>query len=167
MYAADGTVGQSGLWIHDEFVGANTDAATSVGISPSLAAGHVEIALFKDGGTFKVPVLINGALVLDFIVDSGAADVNIPADVAMTLIRTGTLQDSDFLGSENFILADGSTVPSQTFRIRSLKVGDHVIEDVTAQIGSVKSTLLLGQSFLSKFKAWSINNKLQALILEW
>jgi hypothetical protein len=88
MYAADGTVGQSGLWIHDEFVGANAGAGTSAGIGPSLADRHVEIALFKDGGTFKVPVLINGAIVLDFIVDSGAADVNIPADVAMTLIRT-------------------------------------------------------------------------------
>ena len=84
MYAADGTVGQSGLWIHDAFVGANDNAAAYVGIKPSLGAGHAEIALFKDGGTFKVPVLINGAIVLDFIVDSGAADVNIPADVAMT-----------------------------------------------------------------------------------
>jgi hypothetical protein len=34
MYAADGTVGQSGLWIHDEFVGANAGAGTSAGMGP-------------------------------------------------------------------------------------------------------------------------------------
>ena len=167
MYAADGTVGQSGLWIHGDFIGANAEAGDSVSVSSLLAPGHVEIALFKDRGTFKVPVIINGAIVLDFIVDSGATDVSVPADVAMTLMRTGTLQDGDFLGSQDFILADGSSVPSQTFRIRSLKIGNHVIEDVTAGIGGAKSNLLLGQSFLSKFKAWSIDNRRQALILEW
>ena len=34
-----------------------------------------------EGGTYVVPVLINDAITLDFVVDSGAADVSIPADV--------------------------------------------------------------------------------------
>ncbi len=54
------------------------------------------------GETFVVPVTINGQITLDFIVDSGAADVNIPADVVMTLIRTGTITDNDFLGKETY-----------------------------------------------------------------
>lgn len=49
------------------------------------------IQLKSDGGIFVVPVLINGAITLDFVVDSGASDVSIPADVASTLIRTGTI----------------------------------------------------------------------------
>jgi hypothetical protein len=32
------------------------------------------------------------ALKVDFIVDSGASDVSIPADVVLTLIRTGTIK---------------------------------------------------------------------------
>jgi hypothetical protein len=43
-----------------------------------------------------VPVLINDAITLDFVVDSGAADVSIPADVVSTLIRTKTIGPSDF-----------------------------------------------------------------------
>ena len=39
------------------------------------------IAMDKDGGTFVVPVLINNAITLDFVVDSGATDVSIPEDV--------------------------------------------------------------------------------------
>ena len=46
-----------------------------------------------EGGVYVVPVLINNAITLDFIVDSGAADVSIPADVVMTLMRTGTIKD--------------------------------------------------------------------------
>jgi predicted aspartyl protease len=123
------------------------------------------IALVKDGGTFKVPVLINGIIPLNFTVDSGAADVTIPADVVLTLTRTGTLNAGDFLGTKTYVLADGSTVPSQTFRIRKLKVGDRIIENVVGSMADVKGGLLLGQSFLSRFSSWSINNSRQILIL--
>ena len=105
-----------------------------------------------------VPVLINGVIELNFTVDSGAADVSIPADVLMTLLRTGTLKDSDFLGTQTYVLADGSRVPSQTFRIRMLKVGDRVIENVIGSVADVRGSLLLGQSFLGKFKSWSVDN---------
>jgi predicted aspartyl protease len=112
-----------------------------------------------------VPVTINGQLTLDFIVDSGAADVSIPTDVVQTLWRTGTITDDDFLSSETYRMADGSTVPSQRFRIRSLKVGDTMLENVTGSIAPAAGSLLLGQSFLARFKSWSIDNQLQALVL--
>jgi hypothetical protein len=35
-------------------------------------------------------------------------------------------------------LADGSTVPSMTFVIRSLKVGNHLLENVTGSVASVQ-----------------------------
>jgi predicted aspartyl protease len=118
------------------------------------------------GGIYVVPVLINDAITLDFIVDSGAADVSIPADVVMTLMRTGTLRDSDFLGEKTYVLADGSEVPSQTFRIRSLKVGNRVLENVNGSVAPVQGSLLLGQSFLSRFKSWSVDNARHSLIIE-
>lgn len=116
-------------------------------------------------GTFLVPVQINGVLILDFTVDSGAADVSIPADIVMTLARTGTLKSGDFLGKRTYKLADGSTVPSQTFVIRSLKVGSQVVQGVTGSIASVHGVPLLGQSFLSRFKSWSIDNRRHVLNL--
>ena len=122
--------------------------------------------MVQDGGTFRVPVTINGQLTLKFVVDSGASDVSIPADVVMTLVRTETIADGDFLGKQTYTLADGSTVPSQRFVIRSLKVGDRLLENVTGSIAPVAGSLLLGQSFLSRFKSWSIDNQRQALILQ-
>ena len=45
---------------------------------------RIEIPLKSLGGTFVVPVFINGAITLNFVVDSGAADVSVPADVVGT-----------------------------------------------------------------------------------
>jgi clan AA aspartic protease (TIGR02281 family) len=117
------------------------------------------------GGTFVIPVLINGQITLNFTIDSGATDVMIPADVVITLSRTGTLQKSDFIGKENFRLANGSIVPSTTFLVRSLKVGNYLVENVKASIVDPKAGLLLGQSFLSRFASWSVDNNRQVLLL--
>jgi predicted aspartyl protease len=125
-----------------------------------------EIRLRQQGGTLVVPVLLNNSLTLDFVVDSGAADVSVPIDVVMTLYRTGTVRETDFLGRETYQLADGSTVPSTTFRMRSLKVGNREVQNVVASISNVKGSLLLGQSFLKKFRSWSIDNNRQLLVLE-
>jgi predicted aspartyl protease len=81
-------------------------------------------------------------------------------------LRTGTLKESDFLGTKTYVLADGSTVPSPTFRIRTLKVGDRIIENVIGAVADIKGSLLLGQSFLGKFNSWSIDNGRQVLLLD-
>src|ERR1700722_12360526 len=123
------------------------------------------VPMVSDGGTFAVPVTINNQLTLKFVVDSGASDVSVPTDVVSTLVRTGTITDADFLGSQTYKLADGSTVPSQRFQIRSLKVGSRTLENVTASIAPIAGQLLLGQSFLRRFESWSIDNGRSALIL--
>ena len=134
-------------------------------VSPSDAA-HIEVPLKSLGGTFVVPVFINGAITLNFVVDSGAADVAVPADVVGTLIRAGTIEKSDITGKQKYMLADGSISPTVTFIIRSLKVGDVLIENVKGSVSPAAGSLLLGQSFLQRFKSWSMDNNKHVLILE-
>jgi clan AA aspartic protease (TIGR02281 family) len=125
-----------------------------------------DVPLKNDGGVFAVPVEINGAITLDFAVDSGSADVSIPLDVFSTLKRTGTIMEPDILGHGTYVLADGSKSRSVRFKIRSLKVGDRVLENVPASVAASGGMLLLGQSFLGRFKTWSIDNAKHKLVLE-
>ena len=142
------------------------NSAEAPGSSPQLTPlRSTGVALQTEGGTFVVPVLVNGAIKLNFVIDSGSADVSVPADVVMTLIRTGTVNESDFRGSTTYRLADGSTIPSSNFNIRSIKVGNIYLRNVMGSVASVKGTPLLGQSFLSRFKSWSIDNRRQVLNL--
>ena len=156
-YAPDGSVKQAGIWREGRFVEGSENS-----ISDNASFG---VSVKPHGGTFLVPVTINGEITLNFTIDSGASDVSIPADVVSTLIRTGSLESSDFLGEEKYRLADGSLVPSPTFNIRSLKVGDRVLKNIKGSVASIKGSLLLGQSFLSRFNSWSIDNKRRVLIL--
>jgi predicted aspartyl protease len=125
-----------------------------------------QVVIKKQNGVLFVPVRINDKITLDFVLDSGAAEVSIPADVVLTLVRTGTLTARDFTGTKTYTLADGSTVPSQTFRIRSLAVGDWTLENVSGTVSSVEGSLLLGQSLLGRFKSWTVDNDQQVLTLQ-
>ncbi len=171
----DGTK-QVGLFRDGSYAGPSTNASPALRTSeirpatnavpvPEGAATTFEVVLRKQNGVLLVPVLINDKIPLDFVLDSGAADVSIPADVVLTLIRTGTLTEADFMGTNSYVLADGSKVPSQAFRIRSLKVGDQTLKNVVGSVASVNGSLLLGQSFLTRFKSWSIDNVRQVLVL--
>jgi clan AA aspartic protease (TIGR02281 family) len=122
------------------------------------------IPLIREHGTFVVPVVINDKMTLNFTIDSGASDVSIPADVFSTLTRTGTVTNSDFLDKQTYELADGSQQTSQRFRIRSLRIGSLELRGVIASVAPSAGTLLLGQSFLSRLKSWSIDNDRQLLV---
>ena len=129
------------------------------------AAYSESIPLIRDHGTLQVPVVINDKLSINFTIDSGATDVSVPENVYSTLIRAGSVSPVDFLDKRAYKLADGSTEYSQRFRIRSLRVGNLELLDVMASVVPSAGSPLLGQSFLSRLKSWSIDNERQALVI--
>src|SRR6516162_10095153 len=116
-------------------------------------------------GTYTISVQINGTLVLPFVLDTGASLVVIPEDVFPTLTRTGTVTKNDFIGTGTARLADGSEHASDSYVLHEVRVGDHIVRNVVASVVPVNGAALLGQSFLSKLPAWSIDNTRQALVI--
>jgi clan AA aspartic protease (TIGR02281 family) len=127
---------------------------------------ETRIPLAKISGGLIAPVVINNALKLNFVVDSGASDVSIPADVFASLVRANTVTQSDITGLRNYKNADGEVFQSKTFVIRSLKIGNIEAPKVQAKVSPSNAPPLLGQSFLKRFKSWSIDNSTQELILQ-
>jgi clan AA aspartic protease (TIGR02281 family) len=130
---------------------------------PAMAQPRLEpvsqaVPLEPFNGAYVVPVLLNGVLTEKFIVDSGAADVSIPVEVASRLKALGALKPGDLMGSKIYQMADGSRVASDIYRISSITIGRSVVHDVTVRISGEGSHLLLGQSFLSRLNSWSMDN---------
>jgi clan AA aspartic protease (TIGR02281 family) len=124
-----------------------------------------EIPLRKYGGVYCLPARINGVITLDFILDTGASEVTIPSNVALTLLKAGTIKEGDFLPGKKYRLADGSILKGSRFKIRELEVGGLKISYVPAVVAPGTGPLLLGQSFLSRVGNWSINNEKQLLLI--
>jgi hypothetical protein len=115
-----------------------------------------EVRLEPINGIFAVPVIINESVKIPFVLDSGAADVQIPADVVSTLVRTGTLSEADFTGEGIYVFANGGRLRSPHFNIREIRIGERVVRNVPASVGLADSpSALLGQSFLSRFPSWT------------
>lgn len=145
---------------HDgDYVGTTPVAAISV-------VASAEIPLEKRGGTFLVPVLINDTLSLDFYLDSGSADVTVPAATFEALRRAGTIGPDDIIGSETYLMANGVARKATIFRIRSLKVGSVVLQNVRGSLSDQTGPPLLGMSFLGRFSSWSVDNGRSVLVLK-
>jgi clan AA aspartic protease (TIGR02281 family) len=134
-------------------------------LSETSAPKEDRVLLASQNGILVAPVVINNSIKLNFFVDSGATDVSIPADVFSSLRRSGAILDGDIIGSRNFVNADGEATKSMTFILRSLKIGTVEVSRVEASVAPQRAPLLLGQSFLKRFKSWSIDNASQELIL--
>jgi len=135
-----------------------------------LSIGQVALADIvrldsADGELFAVPVVVNGKTVLRFTIDSASSDVSISENVFSTLMRNGALNPEDMIDTQNYRLANGTEQKSPRFRFRSLRVGNIELHDVIGSIVTQDGDLLLGQSFLSKLKSWSIDNERHVLLL--
>jgi aspartyl protease family protein len=131
------------------------------------AQARTSAQFHRMGGVFVLPATINGGAKVYFIVDSGAANVQIPEDVADEMRRNGTLTEADFLGQRRFILADGSGLQQRVFRLKTLQIGDKTMENVLAAVGAPRSRALLGQSFLRRLNWWKIDNVKNAIEFEF
>jgi len=128
--------------------------------------GKAIIALEPLNGVYVVPGVINGVMNVKFLVDTGAAVVGIPAGAVKSLVDAGFIAQSDFLGERTFRIANGSTMQAQALRIRSLQVGNVVVENVEASVLPDNAPLLLGQSFLRRLKSWSMDTTAHTLTIE-
>ncbi len=124
-----------------------------------------EIPLAKNRGVYELPVTLNGVLTLNFILDTGASEVNIPANIASKLLKTGTIGQDDLLPGRTYQSADGRFVNSSRVIIREMDLGGVKVRGVPASVGPEAGSLLLGQSFLKRLKSWSLDNKRNVLVI--
>ncbi|MDI9366468.1 MAG: retroviral-like aspartic protease family protein [Flavobacterium sp.] len=143
----------------------------SVGEQPSAGFKSNErnnvVSVKKVNGVFTIPVELNDVLKIDFIFDSGASDVSISPDIALTLIKAGTIGKDDWLPGAYYSFADGSKAKSARFKLKSIIIGNKRIENIVCSISnSINAPMLLGQSVLGKFGRYTFDNAKQILTIE-
>ena len=141
-----------GVWKDDEYISGSNQVANSKE-DTSL------IQLVKnEGGVYETSVLINGVYKFNMIFDSGAAEVYFTPDVVLALVRAKTISNADILEGGSYTDANGNVNESLRFRVRELKIGNAVINDVAAGVSnSINGGNLLGLSALEKLGSLQID----------
>jgi len=120
----------------------------------------------RQGNTYSVEINVGGKNIV-YIIDSGASEMVISSSFIKYLTDLGVIRDSDFLPNKTFTLADGSERNYRRVKIPVVRIGTIKVEDVEAAIVDDNSPLLLGKSFLDKFRYWKINNSNQTIELRY
>jgi predicted aspartyl protease len=126
---------------------------------------RTEIPIRYDGSRYFVDGKVVGVENVSFVLDAGATLVSIPRPTLDRLLLQGKIQESDFRGRIAFTGWDGGVTYRETLILPSLHVGEEIVENISAAEARNQDTALLGVSFLSKFRNWSIDHERRLLIL--
>ena len=119
--------------------------------------GKTDVKMNKKNGVYEVPIEINGSKMF-FIFDTGASDITISLTEATFLYKQGTLTDDDFLGTQQYQIADGSISEGTIINLKTVKIGNRTLTNVQAAVvHNMDAPLLFGQSALGQFGKLTID----------
>ncbi|HET6246839.1 MAG TPA: retroviral-like aspartic protease family protein [Tepidisphaeraceae bacterium] len=98
----------------------------------------------------SVEVTLNGTVVREMVIDSGASMVCLTADLAAKLNMVPTEKDEDI----HFKMADGKEVDAKHMVLKTVRVGQFTVADVDCAVlpaSLVAAEPLLGGTFLNNF----------------
>lgn len=126
-------------------------------VSFIFANADEKIKMNYEHGVYTIPCEVNG-LKLQFVFDTGAADVNLSIIEAAFMLKNGYIKESDFAGSKRYSMANGDVEENDIVILREIKIGSIVLKDVKACISSkLTASLLLGQSAIRKLGSYTVD----------
>jgi aspartyl protease family protein len=127
-------------------------------ISPTFdSSGKTSIKMTMKSGVYYIPCKINGSE-MEFIFDTGASDITMSMTEALFLYKQGTLTDEDFVGTQQYQIANGNVEEGTVIKLKTVEIGNRKLYNVQASIvHNLQAPLLLGQSALNKFGKISID----------
>ena len=124
------------------------------------------VKMSEKNGVLYVPMKINGQE-LDFVFDTGASSICISTLEAAVLVKNGSLTADDLIGEQGFVDATGRISVGARINLKTVKIGNRELNNVEATIiENPSAECLLGQTVLSRFGAYTIDNTKKEIIFE-
>lgn len=128
-------------------------------------AAQIEIPMQHVAGSgFQVKIGVGG-IERYFLFDTGASDMCIDHSLEQRLLTEGKISPSDYLGENEYQLADNSVVLARMVRLNNITIGDYRVDNVVVAVIDGGS-LLCGMGFLDKFSNWEFDGRSKVLRLQ-
>jgi aspartyl protease family protein len=122
--------------------------------------------MHEENGVRYIPMKVNGQE-LNFVFDTGASSICISTLEATVLAKNGLLTKGDIIGQEEFQDATGGISIGMKINLKKVEIGGKEVHNVEATIiESEEAKCLLGQSVLSRFGKYTIDNQNNEIIFE-
>lgn len=118
--------------------GAPGAAGTAAPVSDTLnLTDYKRIALINEGGSLKVPTMVNDKENVNWVYDPRGRKISITEDMVIQLLESGAITKKDFdPEGESIKLKNGTKLPSNVLIIKVLQIGDVVLENVKVTVDS-------------------------------
>jgi predicted aspartyl protease len=138
-----------------------------IAATPANAGEQVRLHLDRQtAGTYATQLRINGVEAgVDCLVDSGATDIVLPKAVSDKLVVAGAIWQRDFRPTMRPVTGFGGTVITGVMLLNLDKAdihdGDRYVRlpKITAMVIPNSGHCLIGISYLSRFRAWGIEQR--------
>ena len=106
-----------------------------------------------------------GSMVQFWLFDTGASDMLIGNEMEKKLKEEGYIKESDYLGTGEYTMANGTVDTCRKYVISNLRLGDFSINNIVMAVSDKSKRIIAGRSLLNKFSNWLLDNKNNILIL--
>src|SRR5690606_7744584 len=85
---------------------------------------YKRVSLMGDGADLSVATMINDKEPLTWKFDETSRKIEVPEDIAVQLLESGAISKGDFADGQKITTASGKKLPSNTFTIAKLQIGE-------------------------------------------
>jgi hypothetical protein len=121
------------------------------------------VPIFQRGDAVLVDVTLGDLQPAPMLIDTGCTNMTVSRFYADALMRRG---QATYLGTTQVTLADGSMQRTEVIRIAEVKIGEHVLTNVTATLTPDGADMLLGFAVLNEIGRFTIDTVNKQLIFE-
>lgn len=122
------------------------------------------VNILSFGGMTYLKIKI-GSTIQFWLFDTGATDLLINTETETILKQEGIISNSNYIGTLEYELANGSIDTCRTYRANGIQIGKSTINNVIISVTDKGKKLLVGRSLLNKFKTWALDNESSTLTL--
>jgi hypothetical protein len=101
-----------------------------------------------------------------WLFDTGASDLLITAEMEQQLRNEKLLDDSLFLGIEEYEMANGTIEVCKKYKLNQFQIGKFTIDNIVVAVTQKGKRIIMGKTVLNKFSSWIFNNQNNTIILK-
>ncbi len=105
---------------------------------------YKSVTLIDENGCMMIPTMANDKENVNWCYDPASRKVEISEDMVKQLLENKTITKKDFEDGESIKLQDGTKLPSNSFIIATLQIGDVTLENVKVTVSSKVTVPTIG-----------------------